>query len=71
MLGADGDATYVLENRSSYMRDTATYSDFTIMYSVDFNDVWLYPRAYITDGPRKHGPERRQLASERRPSSSS
>lgn len=46
MLGADGDTTYVLDNRSSYMRDTATYSDFTIMYSVDFNDVWLYPRAY-------------------------
>jgi len=46
MLGADGDTTYVLDNRSSYMRDTATYGDFTIMYSVDFNDVWLYPRAY-------------------------
>lgn len=46
MLGADGDTTYVLDNRSSYMRDSATYGDFTIMYSVDFNDVWLYPRAY-------------------------
>ena len=28
------------------MLDTATYGDFTFMYSVDFNDVWLYPRAY-------------------------
>jgi predicted transglutaminase-like cysteine proteinase len=46
MLGADGDTTYVLDNRSSYMRDSATYGDFTIMYSVDFNDVWFYPRAY-------------------------
>lgn len=46
LLGADGDTTYVLDNRSSYMRDSATHGDFTIMYSVDFNDVWLYPRAY-------------------------
>jgi hypothetical protein len=28
------------------MRDTATYGDFTIMYSVDFNAIWLYARAY-------------------------
>ncbi len=46
MLGADGETMYVLDNRSNYMRDTDTYSDFSIMYSVGFNELWYYPRAY-------------------------
>ncbi len=45
MLGADGETMYVLDNRSNYMRDTDTYSDFSIMYSVGFNELWYYPRA--------------------------
>ena len=46
MLGADGEAIYVLDNRSNYMRDTDTYDDFSVMYSVGLTEVWYYPRAY-------------------------
>jgi predicted transglutaminase-like cysteine proteinase len=46
MLGADGDNVYVLDNRSNYMRDTDTFSDFSIMYAVGMNALWYYPRAY-------------------------
>lgn len=46
MLGADGPSTYVLDNRSNYMRDTDTYSDFSVMYAVDLTELWYYPRAY-------------------------
>ena len=34
------------DNRSSYMRDTDTFSDFSIMYAVSMNELWYYPRAY-------------------------
>jgi predicted transglutaminase-like cysteine proteinase len=46
MLGADGESMYVLDNRSNYMRDTNTYGDFSIMYSVGLDELWYYPRAY-------------------------
>jgi predicted transglutaminase-like cysteine proteinase len=46
MYGAADGTTYILDNRSRYLRDTDTYGDFQVMYSVDFNDVWLYPRAF-------------------------
>ena len=45
---------YVLDNRSRYVRDTAGYSDFQVMYSVGFDDVWLYPasfRSRATEAP--------------------
>ena len=50
MFGADGRTTYVLDNRSRYMRDTDTYGDFQVMYSIDFKDVWLYPGAFQNKG---------------------
>jgi hypothetical protein len=28
------------------MRDTDTFSDFSIMYAVSMNELWYYPRAY-------------------------
>ncbi len=46
MLGSDGESLYVLDNRTNYMRDTDTYSDFSVMYSVSLYEVWYYPRAY-------------------------
>lgn len=46
MFGVDAGTSYVLDNRSRYLRDTATYSDFQVLYSVDFDDVWLYPGAF-------------------------
>ena len=50
MFGVDAGTTYVLDNRSRYVQDTATYSDFQVMYSVDFDDVWLYPGAFQKKG---------------------
>jgi hypothetical protein len=50
MFGAADGTTYVLDNRSRYLRDTATYSDFQVMFSVDFDDVWLYPAAFQKKG---------------------
>jgi hypothetical protein len=50
MFGVDAGTTYVLDNRSRYMQDTATYDDFQVMYSVDFDDVWLYPGAFQKKG---------------------
>ena len=32
------------------MRDTDTYGDFQVMYSIDFKDVWLYPGAFQNKG---------------------
>jgi predicted transglutaminase-like cysteine proteinase len=46
MFGVDAGTTYVLDNRSRYVRDTAGYSDFQVMYSVGFDDVWLYPASF-------------------------
>ena len=46
LFAADGRATYVLDNRSRYLKDTDTHGDFQVLYSVDFNDVWLYPGAF-------------------------
>lgn len=46
LFAADGRATYVLDNRSRYLKDTDTQGDFQVLYSVDFNDVWLYPAAF-------------------------
>lgn len=46
MFGVDAGTTYVLDNRSRYMRDTAGYSDFQVLYSVSFDDVWLYPASF-------------------------
>jgi predicted transglutaminase-like cysteine proteinase len=50
MFGVDAGTIYVLDNRSRYLRDTATYSDFQVLYSVDFDDVWLYPAAFQKKG---------------------
>ena len=50
MFGVDGPATYVLDNRSRYMVDTATHGDFQVMYSVNFHEVWLYPNAFQKKG---------------------
>ncbi len=45
MLGSDGESLYVLDNRTNYMRDTDTYSDFLVMYSVRFyRGLVLSPR---------------------------
>jgi predicted transglutaminase-like cysteine proteinase len=50
MFGAADGTTYILDNRSRYLRDTATYGDFQVMFSVDFDDVWLYPAAFQKKG---------------------
>jgi len=43
LLAAAEDIGYVLDNRSPYVVDTDTYADFQVYYSLDFNDVWVYP----------------------------
>lgn len=46
LLAGDVDAGYLLDNRSPYVVDTDTYTDFKVLYSVDFNDVWMYPALF-------------------------
>ncbi len=33
---------YVLDNRSSVVKNTVTFSDFKVKYSVDLTNVWVY-----------------------------
>jgi predicted transglutaminase-like cysteine proteinase len=46
LLAGDVDAGYLLDNRSPYVVDTDTFTDFKVLYSVDFNDVWMYPALF-------------------------
>jgi predicted transglutaminase-like cysteine proteinase len=47
ILLAGGNGTgYLLDNRSPYIVDTDTYGDFKVLYSVDFNDVWMFPTLF-------------------------
>lgn len=47
ILLAGGNGTgYLLDNRSPYVVDTDTYGDFKVLYSVDFNDVWMFPALF-------------------------
>lgn len=47
ILLAGGNGTgYLLDNRSPYIVDTDTYGDFKVLYSVDFNDVWMFPALF-------------------------
>jgi predicted transglutaminase-like cysteine proteinase len=45
LAGGDG-VGYLLDNRSPYVVDTDTFTDFKVLYSVDFNDVWMYPALF-------------------------
>lgn len=47
ILLAGGNGTgYLLDNRSPYIVDTDTYADFKVLYSVDFNDVRMFPSLF-------------------------
>jgi predicted transglutaminase-like cysteine proteinase len=47
ILLAGGNGTgYLLDNRSPYIVDTDTYNDFKVLYSIDFNDVWMFPALF-------------------------
>lgn len=46
LLAGGGGIGYLLDNRSPYVVDTDTYTDFKVLYSVDFNDVWMYPALF-------------------------
>jgi predicted transglutaminase-like cysteine proteinase len=46
LLAGGGGVGYLLDNRSPYVVDTDTFTDFKVLYSVDFNDVWMYPALF-------------------------
>jgi len=46
LLAGGNGVGYVLDNRSPYIVDTDTYGDFKVLYSVDFNDLWMYPALF-------------------------